>query len=136
MKPEQTKRIYESACRSRRLDPMQEEGASWHHALRTFEARDVETALLDWNRSTERDSKGDLLSKWLPAVAQLVTLTKAAQRKRETAAREPQDMIVWRCSGQVVHTCTGFVARGASTGTADRKCHCGAELHLVLREAA
>lgn len=136
MKPEQTKRLYEGACRSRRLDPVQEEGASWHRALRTYEAADVETALADWDRSTERDSKGDLLSRWLPAVARLEALTKAAQRKREAAARVPQDLVMWRCAGKFQHTCSGFVARGADTGAPDRKCRCGADLHLALREPA
>lgn len=87
MKPVETKRLYERACREKRRDAKQDEMNLWHRVLRGFEVRDVESALDAWWASTDRDEKGELRSKWLPSPAELKPLAIAAQRKREAAER-------------------------------------------------
>ncbi|HZP06180.1 MAG TPA: hypothetical protein VFB43_14860 [Terracidiphilus sp.] len=137
MTPDETNRLYRGACQSKGRVPNQEQGRSWHRTLRSFDTRDVEAALDAWNASTERDSKGDLKSKWLPAPGELKPLVLAAQSKRESAAREPEDLLCLSCEGPVPHRFTSFIRRSAVPDLDRRRCRsCGAKLRVEKREAA
>jgi hypothetical protein len=136
MKPADTKRIYEAACKARRMDPVQEEGKEWHDTLRSFEERDVETAMKAWWASTDRDAGGELRSKWPPKAGELKSLVIVAQRKREAAAREPKDFVAWECPWPegCAWRCTGWRSPEDLRG---RKCdRCGRSMHEALREKA
>lgn len=135
MKPAETKRIYEQACRAKRADIVQEEGEKWHKVLRAYEACDVESALGVWWADTTPTQSGRARGAFLPEPAELKPLAEAAQRKREAATREPKDLLAWECQGQQKHTFSGFIARSKLTPQARCK-YCNAPLRLIHREAA
>ena len=135
MKPEETKRIYQSACRAKRVEIVQEESEKWHKVLRPFEARDVETALSAWWADTTSTQTGRPRGAFLPEPVELKPLVQAAQSKREAAAREPRDLLAWECQGQQKHTFSGFIARSKLTPSVQCR-YCGARLRLIHREAA
>ena len=134
MKPTESKRLYERACRVRRVTPCEEEGAAWHRTLHQFDAKDVETALDDWWASTAVDGYGELRSKWPPAPAELKILTAVVKAKRDAARRIPQDLLRFGCS-VCAHTCVGFYPSSTPTPSGKR-CHCGAEMRSLERMAA
>ena len=136
MKPAETGAIYEQACRSKRMPSDPDEKTKWHRVLHDFEACDVRAALDAWWADTTPTQTGRPRGAFLPEPAELKPLVVGSRAKREAAARVPQDLVMWRCAGKFQHTCSGFVARGSDTGTPDRKCRCGADLHLALREPA
>ncbi len=135
MTPHETKRIYEQACRTKRITPQDDEGRAWHRVLRGYEVRDVETALDGWWADTTPSHDGQPRGKWLPTPAELKPLVEKAQSKRVSAAREPQDFLAWECSG-CHYTCTGFVARSAPVPEGRACPCCRASLNLRVREAA
>lgn len=135
MKPADTKRLYESACKTRRVTPQEDEARAWHKNLLSFEVRDVQAALDAWWASTARDEKGELRSRWLPAPAELKEFTERAVRRLAVDAAEPQDMVMWECVGEGRHRYTGFYPRSKPT-PAKKHCGCGAELRALERRAA
>lgn len=133
MKPAETKRIYETACRSKRAEIVQEEFQRWHRVLRGFEARDVEAGLDAWWADDTPTHNGRPRGAFLPEPAELKPLVEAAQRKREAAAREPQDLLIWRCT-KCIHTCTSYIAHSAIIG--GNKCRaCGAPMACERKAA-
>ena len=132
MTPAETKQVYEAACNMRRLKPQQEEASEWHKALKSFELKDVRTAMSAWWASTDRDDRGELRSKWLPTIAELKGKVDAARAKRVNALLEPQDIVRFECNGG--HRCCGFIAHSAPDPSG-RHCHCGSELTVSGRVA-
>lgn len=134
MKPAETKRVYERACRTRRMAPQEEEGHAWHRNLRAFELRDVEAAMDAWWASTATDGYGELRSKWLPAPAELKALVAVVEKVRKAKASSPTDYLRWECL-KCQRICGGFHPRGDPTPT-NRRCPCGGNLKLIERMAA
>lgn len=134
MKPAETKRIYESACRSKRIVPNQDEFDRWHKVLRGYEARDVEAALDGWWSDATLTSNGRPRGAFLPEPAELKPLIEIAHIRREAAAREPQDMILWECAGVGRHRSSLFLPRSQPSPNG-RQCQCGAELLVFARES-
>jgi hypothetical protein len=81
MKPAETKALYEKACRSRRMEPVQEEAQEWHKQLRGYEARDVQYGIDTWFASTDTDERGQPKSRFLPVPAELKKLAEVALRR-------------------------------------------------------
>ncbi len=135
MKPEETKRIYERACRAKRVVPQDEEGRLWHRVLRSFPAEDVEKALDEWWADTTPGHDGQPRGKWLPAPAELKPLVERIAAQREAARRAPQDLLYWECSGPEQHRSSSFLAQGAVPPV--HSCRwCGAPKTLTRRCAA
>lgn len=132
MKPAETERLYVRACRERRLEPQQEEGQAWHKAVKQFELRDVEAGLERWSASTERDAQGNVKSKWLPVASELRALAEAAKKKREAAAAEPQDVLIWQC--EKGHRFSRYIPRKEPITTTPGQCSsCGAPVVRTQR---
>lgn len=133
MKPAETKTLYESACKSKRILPQQEEGEKWHKVLRDFEMRDVKAALDAWWRSADRDSKGDLKSKWLPEPAELCLTVQRERRKREVISAEPKVFVGWECP-KCRYRCGGYVALDDTQPRVCRRPGCNTAMAEKLRE--
>lgn len=134
MKPAETARIYQAACKAKRQDVSDDQGRHWHRVLREFEARDVETALEAWWADTSLTASGRPRGAYLPEPQELKNLAEHARRKREAAAREPQDVLMWQCK-VCMYRAIGFIAHGATPPI--RKCpRDGSHLALEKREAA
>ena len=131
MTPKETEAIYTEACRAKRIAPQAEEGRMWHKALKDYEARDVRTALDAWWASTDRDSKGDLKSQWMPAPGELIAFVERAKHKREAAAAIPRFLTCWECP-PCRYRCTGFYPKGSDyIATCP---HCGKPMAVFHRE--
>lgn len=133
MKPAETKAIYEAASRAKRLPVVQEESEDWHKHLRAFEAADVRAGLDLWNASTERDSKGELKSKWLPAPAELKVLAERAQRARLVKESTPKVYARWECPS-CRFISAAFVPENDTRGSRCRKC--GKPMNEIFRGRA
>lgn len=137
MKPIETKRIYENACRSKRRAPEQQEFELWHKVLRGYDARDVEAALIAWWGDTTPVTSGASSrprGAFMPQPAELKPLVEAAQSRRVTTAREPQDLLLWQCT-KCPYRSSGFMARGSEPP--GRSCpSCSAPLALAERSSA
>lgn len=134
MKPAETKRIYEAACRARRITPQDDEGRVWHRTLRDFETGDVEEALDGWWADTTPGHDGQPRGKWLPTPAELKPLVARVRQKREAAAREPQDILRWECVNH--HRYAGFIARSKPTPPAWPCRGCGSLVTCIERRGA
>jgi hypothetical protein len=99
MKPAETKRVYEQACRTKRITPQDDEGRAWHRVLRDFEARDVEAALDAWWADTTPNLHGEPRGKWMPTPAELKPIVDRIVAKHAAAKREPQDIVWLECAG-------------------------------------
>lgn len=133
MTPAETKQLYESACKTKRMTSVQEEGAMWHKAFKGYEVADVRAALDAWWASTDRDSKGDLKSQWMPAPGELIAFVERAKQKRETSAAIPRDLVCFECQS-CRYRCTSFPPRGTTPAINCRVC--GNGMSVFCREAA
>lgn len=134
MKPSETRKIYETQCRARRITPQQDEFEMWHKHLKEFDARDIEAAVDAWNSSTATDNAGELRAKWLPKPAELAPLVRAVIDRRRRERETPKDFVVWGCPkpGGCGFTCSGFVDT-LHTKNCPR---CGKPMFERLREKA
>jgi hypothetical protein len=91
--------IYEHACRSASNRPVPDPAqlAVWMHVLGFFDAADVRGALARWWASTATDERGEVLSKWLPAPAELKPLAMNARQARAARTSARIELVVWRC---------------------------------------
>lgn len=124
MKKIELEKIYERETRKKGRDKDPGEFAGWAKYLLRFDSRDVQEALVEWGAQ----------SRFLPlAKEELLPLVEAAQRKREAAAREPQDLLIWRCRNG--HPpCTGYLPR--SQPDPERHCRVCREPMICERKAA
>lgn len=126
-------KLYTRACKSRRIEPQQEEGQAWLKAFKDFEARDVEAALNAWDNSSELNEQGQPRGKWLPKPVELKPLIEAARRRREANTQGPQDLLLFECASR--HKLSCFIQRAKPTpGT--KRCPCGSPMECVKREVA
>ena len=134
MKPDETKAIYEKACRTRRFPYQQDESEAWHKSLRGFEARDVQAALDEWWASAAVDDKGEPRSKWLPTTGELRQITERIQSKRIAKKAEKKLVVdcdcpscgVWWSAAVSVGEIKKFFCRAPKPGP--QGTICGAEL--------
>lgn len=123
MKPSETEQIYQAACRAKRIKPQLEEGLVWHKALKEHDAQDVSAAMDAWWKSTAVDSKGELLSRWLPSPGDLIPMIVSANRARRVEAAERKDFVAWKCPG------CGYTSSGWTNSTDPKRCSkCGTEM--------
>ncbi len=87
MTPSETKRVYERACRVKRIAPQDDEGRAWHRVLRKLEARDVEAALDAWWADTTPTLSGRPRGAFMPEPAELKPVAERQQRLREVKTR-------------------------------------------------
>lgn len=133
MTPTESKRIYQAACRSKRLDIVQEEYVRWHRVLRGYEAKDVEAALDAWWADSTPTLSGRVRGAFMPEPAELKPLIESARDKRLRDKSEPQDWLYWECGNH--HRASSFIARSKPT-PAEHPCSCGATLKCVERKTA
>jgi hypothetical protein len=133
MTPKETEEIYKNACRSKRVVPQIEEGRMWHKALSMCDVRDVRSALDAWWASTEKNDRGELKSKWLPAPGELKPLIDEAARRRMNAAAQPTELVRWQCPDCHV-TMSGLIATNDYRTRTCRRC--GAQVNEIYRGAA
>lgn len=90
--------IYRDECLSRRIHPQLEEGVKWFKQLAMFDVRDVRAALDAWNKSSERNARGEPRNNWLPNVgSELVPLVMDIQRKRSSRNSDRSMFVRWEC---------------------------------------